>query len=98
MLSDPTRQIADGCFVCTIYWVLTAFPVLTKTTSFSEQGDTGESLALQCQVHSPVNLFGLLFMVICDSLALVCVALKGKKKSNSIVVVLGILIVRLDIG
>lgn len=98
MLSDPTRQIADGCFVRTIYCVLTAFPVLTKTTSFSEQGDTGESPALQCQVHSLVNLFGLLFMVICDSLALVCVALKEKKTSNGIVVVLGILIVRLDIG
>lgn len=98
MLSDPTRQIADGCFVCTVYCVFTAFPVLTQTTSFSEQRSTEEVLALQCQIHSPVNLFGPLFMEIRDSLALVFCCFKKKKKSNGIVVVLGILIVRLEIG
>lgn len=72
----PTKQIADGCFVCTIDCVFTAFPVLTKTTGFSEQGNTGEILALQCQVHSLVNLFGLLFMAICDASALSFFALK----------------------
>lgn len=85
MLSDPTRQIADGCFVCTIYCVFTVSPVLTKTTSFSEQGNTGGVgvvLALQCQVYSLANLSGLLFMEICDSLASVLL-LKKKKKSRT---------------
>lgn len=74
--SGPTRQIADGCFVCAIHCVFTAFPVLTKTAGFSEQGNTGETLALQCEVRSLVNLFGLLFTAIYDSSALVFVALK----------------------
>lgn len=79
MLSDPTRQIADGCFVCTVYCVFTAFPVLTQTTGFSEQRNTGEVPVLQCQIHSLVNLFGPLFIEIRDLLALVFVALKKKK-------------------
>lgn len=77
--------------------MFTAFPVLTQTTGFREQRNTGEVLALQCQIHSPVNLFGPLFVEIPDSLALVFVALK-KKKSSGVVVVLGILIVSLEIG
>lgn len=80
MLSDPTRQIADGCFVCTVYCVFTAFPVLTQTASFVEQRSAGEVLAWQCQIHSAVNLFGPLFMEICDSLALGFVALKKKSR------------------
>lgn len=59
--------------------MFTAFPVLTQTTGFREQRNTGEVLALQCQIHSPVNLFGPLFVEIPDSLALVFVALKKKK-------------------
>lgn len=59
--------------------MFTAFPVLTQTTGFSEQRNTGEVPVLQCQIHSLVNLFGPLFIEICDSLALVFVALKKKK-------------------
>ena len=83
MLSDPTRQIADGCFVCTVYCVFTAFPVFAQTASFAEQRSAGEVLALQCQIHSAANLFGPLFMEIRDSLALVFVALKKKVEWHS---------------
>lgn len=83
MLSDPTRQIADGCFVCTIYCVFTAFPVLTKTTSFSEQGSTGDVLALQCQVHSLVNLSGLFSWRFVIHQHWFLLLLKKKKSSGS---------------
>lgn len=73
--------------------------MLTKATSFSEQGRAGEAVALQCQVHSLMNLFGLLFFVeICDSSVLVFIAGGKKTQVNDVVVILGILIVRFEIG
>lgn len=59
MLSDPTRQIADGCFVGTIYCVFTVFPVLTRATSLGDGAGPGELWLLQCPVHPPVHLPGL---------------------------------------
>lgn len=74
--------------------------MLTKATSFSEQGRAGEAVALQCQVHSLMNLFGLLFFFveICDSSVLVFIAGGKKTQVNDVVVILGILIVRFEIG
>lgn len=95
MLSDPTRQIAYGCFVCTIYYVFTVFPVLTQAASCGERANTGKVLVLQGQVHSAVNPFGLFFL---RDLRFGCFGLVAYKELNGLMVILGILIVRLEIS